>query len=90
MLNNEVIGTVLTCATDMGIGLLDGNVISLTTPEAPDDFSPKGLSCGFVRVKGPVQEGETLTLRDKRRELSVTIVTDVRPDRTARMPWPEA
>lgn len=87
--DGEVIGTVLTCATDMGIGLVDGNVLSMTSPEAPEGFTPKGLSCGFVKVNTALSPGEPLLLRDKRRELPVSVVEDIRPARTARMPWPQ-
>lgn len=88
LLNGEVIGEVLTCATDMGIDLVDGQVLSLASPGAPADFNPKGLACGFIKVQRPLPLGQTLLLRDKRREMPVTLVQDIRPDRSARMPWP--
>lgn len=90
VVGETVVGTVLTCATDMGIGLVDGRVISMASGDAPSDFTPKGLSCGFVKVTTPLEIGDSVVLRDKRRELPVTLVTDIRPDRTARMPWPQA
>lgn len=86
--DGQVVGTVLTCATDMGIGLVDGEVVSLNSDSAPEGFTPKGLSCGFVKVERAYEPGQVLHLRDKRRELPVCLVQDVRPDRTARMPWP--
>jgi aminomethyltransferase len=88
LLDNNVIGTVLTCATDMAIDCVDGQVVSTASPNTPDGFSPKGLACGFVRVSQPLKEGQVLHLRDKRRTLPVRIVSQLRPDRTARMPWP--
>jgi aminomethyltransferase len=85
--DNEV-GTVLTCATDMAIDRVNGTLLSLSSPDAPADFAPKGLACGFVKVSRPFTEGTRLTLRDKRRELPVTIVKDIRPHRSARIKWP--
>jgi len=90
LLNDKVIGTVLTCATDMGIGAVEEKVISMVSPDAPEGFTPKGLSCGFVKVHQPLEDGSTIVLRDKRREMPVRIVQDVRPARTARMLWPSA
>lgn len=88
LLDNTPIGTVLTCATDMAIDLVDGQVVSTASPNAPDGFSPKGLACGFVRVDQELEEGQLLHLRDKRRTLPVRVVRQLRPDRTARMTWP--
>jgi aminomethyltransferase len=90
VLEDQMIGTVLTCATDMGIDRVDGTVVSMASEDAPEGFKPKGLSCGFIKVSTPLAPGDRVTLRDKRRELSVEIVNDIRPDRTARMPWPTA
>lgn len=86
-LGEEDIGTVLTCATDMAIDLVDGRVHSLASPDAPAGFAPRGLACGFVKVNRPLAAGEPLTLRDKRRDLPVTIVNNIRPHRTARKKW---
>lgn len=86
---DTVIGSVLTCVTDMGIDNVEGTVLSIGSPDAPDGFAPKGLSCGFVKVTTPLESGAALILKDKRRELSVKVVTDIRPDRTARMAWPD-
>lgn len=85
--NGDTIGTVLTCATDMGIGRVDGNIISITSPDRPEGFKPKGLCCGFVKTTQKLETGQTVTLKDSRRKLTVTIVDDVRPDRTARKPF---
>jgi len=79
------IGTVLTCATDMAIGWHKGKIFSIATPDKPEDFSPKGLSCGFVKVKKELSPGEAVELGDARRKITVRIVEDIRPDRTARM-----
>ena len=83
---DESIGRVLTCVTDVGIGWHQGRIYSVASPDAPDDFGPKGLCCGFVRVTSAVKPGDTLRLQDKRRNLEVTVVQDIRPDRTARKP----
>ncbi len=88
LLHGHVIGQVLTCATDMAIDRVDGKIFSLASPDAPAGFDPKGLCCGFVRVDREIPLGHALALRDKRRTIEVTVVQDVRPHRTARMPWP--
>lgn len=82
----ETIGEVLTCVTDMGIGLSEGRIFSIASPDKPDGFKFKGLCCGFVKVQKTLYTGEKVHLKDQRRKLSVTITDDVRPDRTARKP----
>ncbi len=79
-------GTILTCATDMGIGWVAGEICSIASPDKPADFKPRGLCCGFVKVDRSIEVGETIELRDARRKIKVTITTDIRPDRTARKP----
>lgn len=86
---DEPFGHVLTCVTDVGIGWHQERIYSVASPEAPADFKPRGLCCGFVRVRTPVQPGDTISLQDKRRTLEVSIVRDIRPDRTARKPLAE-
>ncbi|MBN2283280.1 MAG: aminomethyl transferase family protein [Deltaproteobacteria bacterium] len=83
------IGTVLTCATDMGIDRVEGRIYSIASPEKPEGFSPRGLCCGFVKVNRRLDPEERIHLRDKRRSIEVMIATDVRPDRTARRPLGE-
>ena len=78
------IGQVLTCATDMAIGWHDGCILSIASPDLPEGFKAKGISCGFVRVTRMLQKGEKVTLQEGKRKISVTITDDVRPDRTAR------
>ncbi len=80
------IGSVLTCTTDMGIGWHGGRIYSVASPAKPEGFEPKGLSCGFVKVTRRLDPGDRVELRDRRRRIAVTIVDDVRPDRTARRP----
>ena len=79
------IGTVLTCATDMAIGISEGSIHSIASPDKPEGFRPKGLCCGFVRVSEKLSIGQRITIADGRRSLPVTIVEDVRPHRTARL-----
>ena len=83
------IGTVLTCATDMGIGRHQGEIVSVASPGKPDGFKARGLCCGFVKVDRKLSVGEHVDLADKRRKITVTITEDVRPDRTARKPMKE-
>jgi aminomethyltransferase len=85
-LDTQAIGTVLTCTTDMGIGRHGERIYSVASPDKPADFEPKGLSCGFVKVKRRLAPGDRIDLRDRRRSIRVTIVNDIRPDRTARRP----
>ena len=82
--NLENIGRVLSCATDMGISMQDQKIISINTPDLPEDLKIKGISCGFVMVSKQLDSGEKLTLKEGKRTIKVTIVTDIRPDRTAR------
>lgn len=78
------IGTVLTCTTDMGITLHEGRIVSVTTPGLPQGIKFRGLSCGFVMVDRPLAPGAQVVLAEGGRSIPVTIVTDVRPDRSAR------
>jgi aminomethyltransferase len=80
------IGTVLTCATDMAIGIQDGTIFSIASPDRPEGFKPKGLCCGFVKVSQKLFAGQQVEIADNRRKLTVTIVDDIRPHRTARRP----
>jgi aminomethyltransferase len=81
---DEPIGHILTCVTDVGLGLHQGRVYSISSPDSPEDFKPKGLRCGFVRISASLQPGDVIWLKDKRRTLEGTVVQDIRPDRTAR------
>ncbi len=86
----ENIGTILTCATDMAIDRVDGEIVSIATSVddgRPEDFSPKGLSCGFVKVEKQLTPGSKVILTDgKRKKIEVEIRSDVRPSRSARRP----
>ena len=84
--DGQPLGTVLTCATDMGIGRQDGRIYSLVSPDKPGGFMPRGLSCGFIKVTRPLEPGQSVVLKDNKRRLTVEIATDIRPDRTARRP----
>lgn len=78
------IGEVLTCVTDMGIGLHQGRILSIASPDRPPGFVLRGLCCGFIKVASKLLPDDIVHLRDKRRTLAVKIVRDIRPDRTAR------
>jgi aminomethyltransferase len=82
--NQERIGHVLTCATDMGITWHDNKIVSIATPNLPDNIKIKGIACGFVMVSKQLETGTQLTLKEGKRSIKVTIVKDIRPDRTAR------
>ena len=86
------IGTILTCATDMAIGRVDEKIVSVATSiedGRPEDFVPRGLSCGFVMVDRRLSPGDVVLLTDGKRKIKVEIRSDVRPDRTARRPIKE-
>ncbi len=78
------IGTVLTCATDMAIGILEDTIRGIADPDKPVGFKPGGLACGFVKVSEKLALNQQITIADSRRTLPVTIVDDIRPHRTAR------
>jgi len=80
------IGTVLTCVSDMGIGRHNDRIYSIASPDRPEGFIPKGLSCGFVKAAKPLNIGQSLILKDSRRKIEAEIREDIRPNRTARMP----
>ncbi len=81
---DEVIGKVLTCVTDMGISWKNGSIVSINSPNLPADFKIKGLSCGFVMVSKKIKNNTRLTLKEGKKSIKITIVNDIRPDRTAR------
>jgi aminomethyltransferase len=85
----QTIGGVLTCATDMAIGRHEGRIYSINSPDRPTGFNARGLCCGFVRLTRPLNPGANVVLKDRRREITVEIVADIRPDRTARRPLGE-
>lgn len=84
MYNDEETGTVLTAVADMGIGRVEGKVMGLNSPGKPEGWNPKGLVCGFVKVRKKLEPGEVIFLKDARRQLKVEICADIRPCRTAR------
>jgi len=82
---DQEMGTVLTCVTDMGIAWHEGRILSLTSPDKPEGFAPRGLSCGFVHVDKPLPPGTEIQILDSRRSIPVNITEDIRPHRTARL-----
>lgn len=85
----EPVGEVLTCVTDMAVDRVDGRICSITGADAPPGFRPRGLCCGFVRTAHRLSAGQRVHLQDRRRQIEVQIVSDIRPDRTARKPLKE-
>jgi aminomethyltransferase len=85
-LNGREMGVVLTCVADMAIDRVHDRIVSLASPDQPHDFNPRGLCCGFIRVKIRLDPGQIIELKDLRRSIRVTIVDDIRPHRTARHP----
>lgn len=85
---NEI-GRVLTCVSDMGIGFHGGRIFSIASSDKPQEFKPRGLCCGFIRVKSQLKPDDAVQIMDKRRKIEVRIVKDIRPDRTARRPIKE-
>jgi len=84
--DENAIGSVLTCVTDMGIGRYKDKIYSIASPGKPADFTPRGLCCGFVKANKKLDIGQTLFLQDNRRTIRVRVVNNIRPDRTARCP----
>jgi aminomethyltransferase len=82
--NKNDIGKVLTCATDMGITWHKNKILSVNSKDLPEDIKIKGISCGFIMVSEPQTPGTKLLLQEGKRKIKATVVTDVRPDRTAR------
>ena len=70
----------------MGIGRHNDRIYSIASPDRPEGFIPKGLSCGFVKAAKPLNIGQSLILKDSRRKIEAEIREDIRPNRTARMP----
>jgi aminomethyltransferase len=77
----ERLGTILTCTTDMAIGRMDGEIVSVAGNK---DFQAKGLCCGFVLLEREYSPGDQVILSDGKRKIKVEIRTDIRPARTAR------
>ena len=44
------IGSVLICVTDTAIGIHNGRIFSVASPDKPKNFVAKGLCCGFVKT----------------------------------------
>jgi len=83
----ETIGTILTCTTDMAIGRVDGEIVSIVEAGThPEGFQAKGLCCGFVMLDKKFNPGDLVVLTDGKRKIKVEIRADVRPDRSARNP----
>jgi aminomethyltransferase len=82
---NEI-GVVLTCVGDLAIGRKEDLIYSIASPDRPEGFKPRGLCCGFVRVRSQLAPGQIVELKDNRRKIRVQISKDVRPARTARRP----
>jgi len=77
-------GVVLSCVSHMGIDRYDNKILSISSPDRPTGFIPRGLSCGFVKVKKTFMSGDQVILTDGRRTIKAEIVDEIRPDRTAR------
>ena len=82
--NDRIIGKVLTCVSDMGIGTVKGKIYSIASPDKPEGYKPEGLSCGFIKVQYELEIGHILKLRDTRRSITVRVVKNIRPNLTAR------
>jgi len=77
-------GKILSCVTDMAIGRHEGRIYSIASPNKPEGFAPRGLCCGFIKVREKLIPGQNVEIRDSRRKIRVEVVEDIRPDRTAR------
>ncbi len=77
----ERLGTILTCTTDMAIGRVEGEIVSIA---GNPQFQAKGLCCGFVLLDKKCVPGDQVILTDGKRKIRVEIRADIRPNRTAR------
>lgn len=85
LFEGEEVGHLLTVVGDMAIGRVEGKIIGLNSPDKPEGWHPKGLMCGYAKLKKHLPVGSTIILKDARRELKAEIVTDIRPNRSARI-----
>lgn len=83
--DNQPIGSILTCATDMAIGRAEGVVYSIASSDIPESLKIRGLCCGFVKTTIALESGQIVYLKDAKRQIKVEIVKDIRPARTARI-----
>jgi aminomethyltransferase len=79
------IGSVLTCVTDMGIDRINGEIVSINSSNLKEGSVIRGLCCGFVLSDKPLEYGETVYLKDRKRTIPIEIRKDIRPARTARL-----
>lgn len=83
------LGDILTCTTDMAIDRVDDTIVSMASGRQdgrPENFKPRGLSCGFIKVEQHLPVGERVILTDGKHKVEVEVRSDVRPARTARKP----
>lgn len=83
-LHDELIGSVLTCVSEVALCRVDDKILSIKSKELPEDEKVKGLVVGFIRVDKKLNTGEKIIIKDNKRSLTVEIVDDIRPHRTAR------
>lgn len=86
-INGTVLGRVLTCTTDMAIGRVGDTIVSIATSVEqgrPEEFVPRGLSCGFILVDRSLSVGDCVMLVCGKRKIKVEVCDDIRPHRTAR------
>lgn len=83
---DQVIGQVLTCASDMATARIEKKLVSINSSNLPNNFISRGISCGYVLIDSKIPYGSEITLQDTRRKIKVEIVSDIRPARSARLP----
>jgi len=59
----NIIGSVLTCVTDMGIGWHQNKIYSIASPGKPADVTPRGPCCEFVKVIVNSKPGKPFSCR---------------------------
>jgi len=84
LLEDDVIGKVLSCVTEVSITRIDNKILSISSKDLPADVKVKGLVAGFFKVDKQLEVNQIVKLTDGKRELKVEIVNSIRPDRTAR------
>lgn len=81
----QIIGSVLTCVSEVSLCRINDRVLSINSPELPENTKVKGLVSGYIKVVKKLSVGTKIEIRDKKRSLTVEVVEGIRPNRTARL-----
>lgn len=82
--NGIVVGEVLSCITEASLTREHNKIICINSAELSEKSVVKGLVAGFIKTNRFFDSGSKLTLSDGKRELTIEVVENIRPNRTAR------